>query len=181
MEPLRSKRDVRRLYREFMEARRPEVDLAFLLQDWSDAYNVGGMFRVADACGARELFATGKTPQLPNPMIGVTSLGHHRRIPSRYFLHHEDGVLAAKERGYQLIAVEIAEGAVCYIDFDYAEKVCLVLGNEEIGLYPKVLRHCDAAVFVPMFGKGRSMNVHVTAAVVGYHVLMSRSASPVVD
>ena len=30
---------------------------------------------------------------------------------------------------------------------------------------------CDAAVFVPMYGKGRSLNVHVSLAVVGYHLL----------
>jgi tRNA (guanosine-2'-O-)-methyltransferase len=49
--------------------------------------------------------------------------------------------------------------------------VALVLGNEEHGVSPACLSLCDAAVFVPMYGKGRSLNVHISLAIVGYHLL----------
>jgi tRNA (guanosine-2'-O-)-methyltransferase len=106
-------------------------------------------------------------------MIGVTSLGHHRRIPYREIAHHEDAALQVKSEGYHLVAIEIAEGAVSYTEYEFPAKVCLVLGNEETGVYPKVMRHRDGAVFIPMFGKGRSMNVHVAAAVGAFHAVMS--------
>src|SRR4051812_4205533 len=92
---LTSKTGVRRLYKEFKEEHQPRVELAFLLQDWEDAYNVGGMFRVADACGARELLMSGRTPLPPDPQISVPSLGHHRRIPYEHFEKHEEAVLHA--------------------------------------------------------------------------------------
>lgn len=173
MEAIRGKTAVRELFKTYRREHPSTIEIAFLLQDWTDAYNVGGMFRVADACGARELVFTGRTPTPPNPMIGVTSLGHHRRIPYRSIEHHEDAALALKDEGYHLVAVEIAEGAVCYTSYEYPSKVCLVLGNEESGVYPKVMRHRDGAVFIPMYGKGRSMNVHVAAAVVAFHALMT--------
>ena len=175
MEPARSKgktlkgkTEVRRLHKDFRRERPPKVEIAFFMQDWDDAYNVGGLFRVADAVGAKVVVTTGHTPVPPDPMIGVTSLGHHRRIETRQFKGHEEGALAMVADGWVLVAVEIAEGAVCYTDFAYPEKLCLVLGNEVNGVYGSVLRHCAGAVYVPMLGKGRSLNVHVAAAIVAY-------------
>lgn len=174
MKTIRKKAEVRMKHRVGREDVRP-MQLAFLLQDWEDAYNVGGMFRVADGCGARELIFSGRTPGPPHPQIGVTSLGHHRRIPFRQFLSNEEAALALKDEGYGLIAVEIAPEAVSYVDFAYPDKTCLVLGNEERGIYGTVMKHCDACVYIPMLGKGRSLNVHVSAAVVAFRAVFPGS------
>lgn len=167
---IRSKTGVRKLHKSFAAERSAPLDLAFFLQDWDDPYNVGGMFRVADACGAKLMVMSGKTPMPPHPQVHVTSLGHHRRVPHRGFSHHEEAALWLKEQGYALVAVELAEGAVPYVDYPWPEKVCLVLGNEVNGVYGSVMKHRDGAVYIPMFGKGRSMNVHVSAAVVAFHL-----------
>jgi len=152
------------------------------MQDWSDAYNVGGMFRVADACGAKELFASGKTPVPPDPMIGVTSMGAHRKVPIHAFERHDDCIAAIKQAGYALVAVEVADSSINYQDFAFPEKTCLVLGSEGGGVYGKVLKQCDASVFIPMVGKGRSINVHVAAAVVGFQARTGNNiASPSED
>src|ERR1044072_7586748 len=169
---IRSKTDVRKLYKEFRTAHAPRVEIAFLLQDWEDAYNVGGMFRVADACGASEMFVTGRTPVPPDPQISVTSLGHHRRISLHRFEKHEEAAICAKNNGYALVAVEIATGAANFMEFSWPSKVCLVLGNEASGIYGPVMKHCDAAVYIPMLGKGRSLNVHVAAAVVAFQAVL---------
>jgi len=172
---LRRKTETRRFQRQWAEAYNGR-SLKLLLQDWTDPYNVGGLFRVADACGAGEVLLTGRTPAPPDPQIAVTSLGHHRRVKWRHFDRHDDALKALKDEGFQLVAVEVAENAVHYRDFAYSEKVCLILGNEVKGVYPNVLKACDAAVLIPMAGKGRSINVHVAAAVVAFEVLLSDRA-----
>lgn len=169
---LRKKTEVRRALESARQALSPRCELAFLLQDWEDGYNVGGLFRVADAVGAKELVMTGRTPVPPNPLIGVTSLGHHRRVPYRQFARHEDAARALRDEGWSLVMVELSEGAVPYQEFKYPPKTCLVLGNEEKGLYNCAARYRDGSVFVPMLGKGRSMNVHVAGAVVAYRALL---------
>jgi 23S rRNA (guanosine2251-2'-O)-methyltransferase len=168
---VRKKAGVRQIYKEYVREHKPEIEIAFLLQDWDDPYNVGGMFRVADACGATELVMSGHTPVPPDPQVHVTSMGHHRRIPWQKIDRHEEAALAVKEAGYQLVAIEIAEGALPYDEYPYPERVCFVLGNEVNGVYTSVMKHRDGAVFIPMFGKGRSMNVHVAAAVVAFEAL----------
>lgn len=206
MRTLRSKTAVRKLKKEFAQEHPPTRQIAFLMQDWTDPYNVGAMFRVADALGASELIMTGDTPEPSEPsvqtsrfepsrpdprpstlsprtktkgwqervvgraQIAVTSMGAHRRVPWRKIKDHEEAALKLKEEGWTLIAVEIAEGAVPYTEFEYPEKLCLVLGQEQRGMYDKVLRHCTAAVYIPMAGKGRSLNLTHAGAVVGFFV-----------
>lgn len=139
---------------------------------------MGGMFRVADACGAAEMVLAGKTPTPPDPQISVTSLGNHRRVKWRFIERYEDAAKQMKAKGYSLIAVEIAEDAHSYVEFEFPEKTCLVLGNEQSGVYGKVLSLCDAAVVIPMAGKGRSLNVHVAAAVVAFQALHGARIEP---
>lgn len=168
---IRSKTGVRELYKRFKQEFQTDLELWFFLQDWEDPYNVGGMFRVADACGAKGMIMTGKTPCPPHPQIHVTSMGHHRRVFFRYFESHLAGVSFAQKKGLSLVAVELAEGAVAYFDYDWPQKVCLILGSETEGIHDGVMAARDAAVYIPQIGKGRSMNVHVSAAVVGFHAL----------
>jgi 23S rRNA (guanosine2251-2'-O)-methyltransferase len=175
LKQIRTKTGIRKVFKEYKDQRNP-IDLVILLQDWDDAYNVGGMFRVADACGASELILTGKTPQVgESPQLAVTSMGAHRRVRWRNFDKPVDACLQLKEEGYSLVAVEVAEGAEHYMDFEYPDKCCLVLGNEGAGIYGKVMKLCDAAVFIPMAGKGRSLNVHVAAAIVAFEASLRLS------
>lgn len=173
MRQLRSKTKIRNVMKASREDWNP-IELAIMLQDWSDPYNVGGMFRVADACGIKELICTGKTVVPPHPQVSVTSMGAHRRVEFRYFAGHEEAALAVREDGYSLVAVEVTDDAQHYMKYPYPPKVCLALGNEQVGVYQQILKHCDGAVFIPMAGKGRSMNVHVAAAVVAFEVLLGR-------
>ena len=171
MQPLR-KVEVRRLFEAAGRQYPPTVELTFMLQSFEDPLNVGSLFRVADACGARELVFTGRTPYPPHPEIDRTSRGHDRRVPWRRITRVDEAASTMKSEGYHLLALETVSTAVCYLEYDYPEKLCLVLGNESKGLYGQALARCDGAVFVPMYGKGPSMNVHVAAALVAYQALL---------
>ena len=169
---IRNKTGIRKMFKAYADQRN-DIDLVILLQDWEDAYNVGGMFRVADAVGIKELILTGKTPQPTEAgQVAVTSMGAHRKVRWRYVHRYLEACQQLKEDGYSLIAVEVAEGAEHYMQFEYPAKTCLILGNEATGVYPQVSKLCDAAVFIPMAGKGRSINVHVAAAVVAFDAVL---------
>ena len=172
MRPLR-KVETKRLFQQAVEKYPPQVQLAFLLQSWEDPLNVRSFFRIADSCGA-ELVFTGKTPTPPHEEIDRTSRGHDRRVPWRRIAAVDEAVKVLKEDGYHLVALETSQEARCYLDYCYPEKTCLVLGNESKGVHAATLAHCDGAVFIPMYGKGPSMNVHVAGALVAYRALMGR-------
>ena len=171
MLPLR-KVEIRRLFEQAARDFPPQAEVAFLLQSLEDPRNVGSLFRVADAVGACELVFTGKTPIPPHDEIDRTSRGHDRRVPWRRIADTHEAVAALQEEGYQVVALETARGTRPFLDFAWGDKVCLVLGNESNGVYAATLGQCDGAVFVPMYGKGPSMNVHVAAALVAYQVIL---------
>lgn len=170
MRTIKKKTGVRELHKSSFS---PKIEVAFLLQDWTDPYNVGGLFRVADACGAKKLMLTGRTPCPPHPQVHVTSMGHHRRVPWQHCPDSEEGALAMIDDGWTLIAVEIATEVLPFTEIEYPKRTCFVLGNEVNGVYSKVLKHCSCGIFIPMAGKGRSLNVHVSAAIVAFHALLS--------
>ncbi len=172
---IRKKTALRKRRALFEEAFPQRCSLVFLLQDWDDGYNVGGLFRVAAACGASELVMVGRTPVPPDPRIGVTSLGFHRRVAWRQFAKWGEAVEALRSEGFRLVAVEVAEDATHYMKCGYGEKCCLVLGSEGGGVTPGLLKSCDEVVAIPMYGKGRSLNVHVAAAVVAFEAMMRGS------
>ena len=171
MLPLR-KVEIRRLFEKAAKDFPPQAEVAFLLQSMEDPRNVGSIFRIADAVGAVEIVFTGKTPTPPHEEIDRTSRGHDRRVSWRRIPRIDEATRALSGEGYQLVALETAQGTRCYLDYPYAGKVCLVLGNESNGVYAATLGACDGAVFVPMYGKGPSMNVHVAAALVAYQALI---------
>ena len=173
MLPLR-KVEIRRLFEQAARDYPPRAELAFLLQSMEDPRNVGSLFRVADAVGARELVLAGRTPAPPDEEIDRTSRGHDRRVPWRRMADTQAAMRSVREEGYHLVALETARGARCFLEYPYTDKVCLVLGNESKGVYPATLGLCDGAVFVPMYGKGPSMNVHVAAALVAYEAVLRR-------
>ncbi len=163
--------DLKRFLRDYKRQHRPGVDLVALLQSVEYPANVGSIFRVADGAGMTELVLTGITPTPPNPTIEKVGRYKSLRIPWRYEADPVTAVHDLKSRGYQVVAVELADTAVPYHTFTYSPKTCLVVGHEDHGVTKATLAACDAAVFLPMYGKGLSLNVHVALSIVVYHIL----------
>lgn len=163
--------DLKRFLRDYRRRHPLKRKLAAILQSVAYPANVGSIFRLAEATGMTDLVLTGITPTPPHPGLDKVARFKVDRVPWRY---EEDPVVAVRQMqqaGYRVIAVELAEAAVAYTAFDYPENVCLVVGHEDHGVTRATLEACDGAVFLPMYGKGRSLNVHVALSVVAYHVL----------
>lgn len=71
-----------------------------------------------------------------------------------------------QRQGFSVVALEQCDGSVTLADFVFPPKCVLVLGNEGKGVAPAVLAMCDASVEIPQHGNVRSLNVHVSAAIV---------------
>jgi 23S rRNA (guanosine2251-2'-O)-methyltransferase len=153
--------------------KRPAIDLVFVLQDVEDPVNVGAAFRIADGCGAKEIVMTGSTPVPPHPTIAGIGRGMHRRIPWRYTKWAADALNEFRGKGYTTYAVEVASGAKPYHTVSYPAKVCLVVGNEHHGVTRRTMEAVDAAIYVPMYGKIESLNVHVALAIAAYQIVHS--------
>jgi len=69
---------------------------------------------------------------------------------------------------YETIAVETAVNSENIIDAKFDRNIVLIFGNEVKGLNNDTVAKCDRSVFIPMFGKIKSMNVSHACAVALY-------------
>lgn len=162
---------LKRFLRDYKRAHPIAFDVVGLLQSIEYPANVGSIFRVADGAGVTELVLTGITPTPPHPTIDKVGRFKSLRVPWRYERDPQTAIEALKADGYHIVAVELTETAVPYHTYRYPPKTCLVVGHEDHGVTRATLSACDAAVFLPMYGKGRSLNVHVAFSIVLYHIL----------
>jgi tRNA (guanosine-2'-O-)-methyltransferase len=168
MKQLHKKKETKEFLR---QVARPSIELAFLLRSVEDPVNVGAAFRIADCVGATRLLLTNTTPQPPHPTIAGVGRGTHRRVKWDYFAEDAAAIADVKRHGFHVCAIELATGAQPYYAFGYPEKTCLLVGSEGLGVSKATLALCDSAVFIPMYGKAPSLNVHVSLAVVAFHAV----------
>jgi tRNA (guanosine-2'-O-)-methyltransferase len=148
-----------------------EKELIFILQDVQDPINVGSAFRIADACRVQELILTGISAQPPHPLLRKVARGKQKRVQWRYTEQASDAILSLKEDGYTSYALELTPQSIPYYETEYPDKICLVVGHEDHGVTKRTLAVCDTVIFLPMYGKGASMNVHVSLGIAAYHIL----------
>lgn len=162
--------DLKRFHREVRRANPVAHSIIAILQSVEYPVNVGSIFRIADAAALDELILTGVTPTPENPTVAKVGRGKHTRVPWQYMADAGDAIREVKANGYRVFALEITPDAVPYYAVEWPEKTCLVVGHEDHGVTKSTLALCDQAVFVPMWGKGASLNVHVALGIVVYHI-----------
>ncbi len=165
---------LKRFLRDYKREHQPQRELVLLLQSVEYPANVGSIFRIADGVGATELILTGITPTPPNKTIDKVGRFKSAKVAWRYEKDPLAAMAALKKEGYTMVAVELTNTAVPHHTYSYPQKTCLIVGHEDHGVTKATLAACDTAVFIPMYGKGRSLNVHVALALVAYQLRLSK-------
>src|SRR6478735_8847978 len=100
----------RKTVEEFKEAEKNQI--IAVLDNIRSMHNVGSVFRTADAFLTEAIFLCGYTPQPSHRDIHKTALGATETVDWIYFATATEAVLALKEKGYKVYAVEQAEGSI---------------------------------------------------------------------
>jgi len=166
--------ELKRFHREVRRGRPGGREITIVCDNVQDPVNVGAIFRLADAVRAREV-VLGGTSALPGEgrrVLSAAARGKEAVVPWRHAPQAAEALRELAAGGVAGCAVEIAGDAVAYHEAEYPDRLALVVGNEEYGVTRRTLAECPWRVFVPMFGRGRSLNVAVSLAVVAYRVIL---------
>lgn len=155
-------------------ARQPIV---FVLDNIQDTFNVGALFRVADAVAAEKIYLCGWTPTPPNPRIHKAAVGTEHWVPWEYREDSAGVIVELRVRGYRAIAIEQHPQSILYTELRERPPAALIVGHETHGISAGVLEHADLIVELPMLGVTRSLTVAAAAAVIAYKLLDSKSFS----
>ena len=149
-----------------------KLPLVVILDHVRSLYNVGSVFRTADAFRLAGLCLCGITARPPHPEIHKTALGAEDSVSWRYFERTEDCVQWLKSQGYTVLAVEQCEGSTLLTEIDNSQftihnsQLAVIFGNEVKGVQQSVIDMCDGCLEIPQYGTKHSMNVSVTAGIV---------------
>ena len=160
--------DLKRLHRSWR--RRTTGRLALILDGVMTPVNVGSIVRLAAAYGASPLWLAGATADVGHPGARKTAMGTDRFVDIIEGVTAVEAAAAAKDDGFQVIGVELAEGATPLHDLVVRPDACIVLGHEDHGLSPAVLAACDAVAYLPLVGRVASLNVATTAGIALYEL-----------
>ncbi|HYZ84491.1 MAG TPA: RNA methyltransferase [Bryobacteraceae bacterium] len=148
-----------------------KLPVALLLENVRSLYNVGSLFRTADAAGVSKIVLTGITGRPPHKGIKKTALGAEERVS---WVYVPDSVTAASDlqaEDFHLAVLETTLRAHDLFDWQPRFPVCIVLGHEVDGVSAPLLEKCDTHVRIPMLGLKHSLNVATAGGVVLYELL----------
>lgn len=144
-----------------------------ILDNVIDTYNIGSLFRLADAIAAEKLFICGDTEYPPSSRIHKAAIGTEEWVP----WERRDSAIEIekelKQKGVQIVAVEQSPRSIAYslLPNTLRFPCAIVVGNETTGISGKALSLADIIVELPMFGVNKSFNVWGSCAVVAYKIL----------
>lgn len=144
-----------------------------VLDNVLDTYNVGSIFRLADAVAAERIFLCGQTETPPNPRIKKASVATWRWVNWQWAESAKTAFQQLTINNCQLtiIAIEQHKKSIRLKEFKPSFPIAVVVGNETYGVSKEVLKLADAIVELPMYGVNKSLNVMVSCGIVLYRIV----------
>ena len=134
------------------------------------AFNVGSIFRTADALAVEKIFLCGYTPTPKDEKVKKTSLGAEESVEWEKCGQTWRIIERLKKDGVFVMALEKSAKSKAHYKFKPKWPLALVIGNEVEGLSESILQRCDEVTELPMLGDKESLNVGVAFGVAGYEL-----------
>lgn len=152
-----------------------KTPVVLLLDHITDVRNLGAIVRTAECAGVHAVVMPDRGSAQLNEDAIKTSSGALLRMPLCREENLKTVVNLAHQYGYQVCGAT-EKGSTDYLTIDFTKPTLLIMGAEETGISPELLRLCDARACLPMKGEVGSLNVSVATAIFLYEILRQRSA-----
>lgn len=145
-----------------------KIPVIAVLENIRSAYNVGSVFRTADAFLLEAIYICGYTCIPPHKEIKKTALGAEDTVTWKHFENANFAIEELKELGYTVFAVEQAQGSTMLNNIHYqpGDKVAVIFGNEVTGVEQTTIQQCAGCIEIPQLGMKHSLNIATAAGVV---------------
>jgi len=141
--------------------------IAIYLDKVRSAYNVGSIFRTAEAFRIGQIHCSEKTPFIDNEKVTRTAMGAAEIVPC-----FQNTPLHELPRPF--IVMDTSDEAIPLPEFIFPPSFTLILGNEEYGVSSSLLSEADYLIEVPMFGAKNSLNVACAFAIAAAQIRRQR-------
>ena len=150
-----------------------EVPLFLILDGITDIRNIGGIARSAFCFGVHAIIIPDKGVGALNEDAVLTSAGALEQMAVCRVNSLMKTVDDLHMNGIKVFASEMKATKKSY-ELNFAEPCAIIMGGEEKGVYPALLKICDDQFQIPMTGDFDSLNVSVATGIVLYEVMKQR-------
>ena len=140
-----------------------------ILDHLEDPHNLGAIVRTCEAAGIDGIILPKNRSVSVNETVLKTSVGAIFNVKICQVTNLLNTIKYLKKNGFWLYGADMSGENYC--DVNYANKTCLIIGNEGNGLARIVHESCDYIVSIPMIGKVNSLNASVAAGILIYEVI----------
>lgn len=150
-----------------------EVPLFLILDGITDIRNIGGIARTAFCTGVQAIIIPDKGVGALNEDAVLTSAGALEKIAVCRVNSLMKAVDELHLNGIKVLASEMTAQKNVF-DIDLKEPSAIIMGSEEKGIYPALMKVCDERFKIPMTGDFESLNVSVATGMILYEVMKQR-------
>jgi 23S rRNA (guanosine2251-2'-O)-methyltransferase len=155
---------------------RGETPFLLLLDRITDVRNFGAIARTAECAGVQCIVIPGKGSAAINSDAMKTSSGALNHISVCREFDLVDTIAFLQKSGVQVVAcTEKSHRDLYTLNNDLTGPLAIVMGSEEDGISPEILRAVDGHIKIPLLGSVGSLNVSVATGVMLYEVVRQRS------
>lgn len=147
--------------------------LFLILDGVSDARNFGAIIRTAECTGVNGIIISKQGSAPVNGDTVKTSAGAVFNVPICKVDHVKDAVFHLQASGIKTVAATEKTNETLY-DINFKEAVAIIMGSEDKGVNPSVLKIVDEKAKLPMFGTISSLNVSVACGAFLYEAVRQR-------
>lgn len=150
--------------------------MIIILDNIRSLYNVGSIFRTADAVGVEKIYLCGITPEPVDrferirPQLAKVSLGAEKTVAWEYNKSTANVLRDLKKQKHKILAIELDKRSIPYFKVKIKRsdlaKTVVIFGNEVRGISKNILKRADKILEIPMAGLKESLNVSVSAGIV---------------
>lgn len=150
--------------------------ITIIVDNVLDTYNVGSIFRLADAVAAQKVILCGGTLTPPNSRIKKASINTWQWVSWEYADSAAQAIakLKSEHPALRVVAVEQDPRSRPFDEVTYTFPLAIVVGHETNGVTKEVLDMADSIVEIPMWGINKSLNVMVSCGIVLYEVMKQK-------
>jgi 23S rRNA (guanosine2251-2'-O)-methyltransferase len=139
-----------------------------------DPQNLGAMIRSAEGAGVHSVVIRERRSAPLSGTVMKTSAGAAAHLPIIRVPGLPPTILELKAKGIWVVAA-IQDGEESLFEADLTGPIAIVVGGENQGISPLVLKRCDRTVRIPMKGQVGSLNVAASAAIILFEILRQRT------
>lgn len=134
---------------------------AVCVENWLGDFNIGTVFRNANAFNAKDIYFLGKRQW---DRRGAQGVQHYSSIKR---LHTTEDLIALKDK-YTIVGVDNVPGSVSMETYEWKPNTLMVFGSEGFGLTPETQAVCESIVEIKLYGSVRSFNAGVASGIAMY-------------